>query len=70
MEGLFQQNTYQKPLYHLNDVILKVNEILANRVVENGSVDPDGACKDVVQVSQACSTLTKNIFFYEKGLMS
>ena len=72
MKELFKQNTVGKPLYHLNDVIVTVNDLLSTEVGEIGQSPGYETAKEridvQVQMSEACSTLTKKIYFYKKDL--
>ena len=51
---------------HFGDVITKVNDVLSRHIVK-GKNEKTGKQQDLVQVSEACSSLTSHIYFYPKG---
>jgi len=56
---LFRQNKFGDPVFHLNDLIMKVNHVLSQYYLTFDETD-------YIQMSEACSTLTENIYFYSK----
>ena len=63
-----KNTTTQQPMYHLGDVVTKVNDFLST-YVKKFALNGGGKEEDHVQMSEVCSSLTSHVYFYPKNIV-
>ena len=69
MQEYFLNDQPSTRRYHLNDVMTRVNDFVST-FIKRYKVREEGVMKEktYVQMCEACSTLTQNVFFHKKPL--
>lgn len=69
MQEYFLNDQPCRRRYHLNDVMTRVNDFVST-FIKRYKVREEGVMKEktYVQMCEACSTLTQNVFFHKKPL--